>query len=211
MRRLVNLIRGQFLGAIALGLVLSGGAYAATGGNFILGRSNETDSTTTLKNTGAGPALDLKVQTGTPPLKVSSTKQVRKLNASLLGGNPASNFAPAKNSPNYLSADGPQVLYANGGTQTASGTLLINTFGVPSNGRLTILVTGTCTGPAVTHSVQMSVDGDSRSQSQFGDNGCSFTYTWDVTGPDTVDVEITYNQSAPATFYSAVMVFFQPS
>lgn len=211
MKRLIRIAKQQFLGATALAIVLAGGAYAATGQNFILGRSNEADTTTTLKNTGAGPALDLKVKTGTPPLKVSSTKQVRKLNASLLGGNPPSNFAPAKNSPNYLSSDGPQVLYADGGTQTANGTLLLNSFGVPSNGRLTILVTGTCTVAAATHFVQMSVDGDSRSQSQPGDSGCAFTYTWDVTGPDVVDVEVTYSQSQAATFYSAVTVFFQPS
>jgi len=209
MRRLTNLIRQQFLGAIALGLVLAGGAYAATGGNLLLGRANEADKTTVLRNSGSGPALELKARPGTPPLKVNTTKQVAKLNASRLGGKTANQFAPASGSLNYLSADGPQVLYADGGIKTENGVLVQNTFGVPAAGRLTIMVTGNCT--AVTHTVQMSVDGDSRSQSQFGNNGCSFGFTWGVNGPNTVDVDINYTQSAPGTFYASVLILFQPS
>jgi hypothetical protein len=76
---------------VALFIALSGTAYAATGGNFILGKANSATSVSSLSNT-AGTALSLSSKAGTPPLSVNSTVQVPKLNASLLGGNPASSF-----------------------------------------------------------------------------------------------------------------------
>jgi hypothetical protein len=76
---------------VALFIALSGTAYAATGGTFILGKANSASAVSSLTNT-AGTALRLSSKAGTPPLAVSSTAQVSNLNASLLGGNAASSF-----------------------------------------------------------------------------------------------------------------------
>lgn len=62
------------------------GAYAATGGPLLLGKSNSASKTTTLKTTGSGAALSLKSKKGKAPLKVSSSTKVTKLNADLVDG-----------------------------------------------------------------------------------------------------------------------------
>ena len=76
---------------IALVIAMSGTAYAATGGTFILGKANRATSITSLSNTN-GTALALSSAHGKPPLTVSNSVQVPKLNASELGGMPAANF-----------------------------------------------------------------------------------------------------------------------
>lgn len=95
MRRFFDIVRHQYLGALALLIVLGGVAAAATGGNLKLGASNTADKKTMLQNTGAGPALQLTSKAGQPSLSVSNFVQVPKLNASLLGGKAASAFAVA--------------------------------------------------------------------------------------------------------------------
>jgi hypothetical protein len=62
------------------------GAFAATGGPLLLGKSNTATKTTKLKTTGNGAALALKTKAGKPPLKVSSTGKVKRLNADLVDG-----------------------------------------------------------------------------------------------------------------------------
>jgi hypothetical protein len=76
---------------IALVFAMSGTAYAATGGTFILGRSNTATSVSSLSNKH-GTALSLSASRGKPPLTVNSSVQVPRLNASRLGGVPASGF-----------------------------------------------------------------------------------------------------------------------
>ena len=73
------------------GLLVSGVgvADAATGGTFLLGKSNSATTVTTLTNTKGIP-LSLKAKTGSPPLSVNSTKLVPRLNANFLNGLPAS-------------------------------------------------------------------------------------------------------------------------
>lgn len=70
--------------------VLIGGAnvaaFAATGGNFKLGLTNKANQPSTLVNTGAGPALKIKTRPAAPPLAVSSSTKVAKLNADRLDG-----------------------------------------------------------------------------------------------------------------------------
>ena len=78
---------------IALFFAMGGTAVAATGGNFILGKANTATSVSSLTNT-AGTALSLTSTSTTPPLKVSNSVQVPKLNASQLGGKTASAFLP---------------------------------------------------------------------------------------------------------------------
>ena len=62
------------------------GAFAATGGPLLLGKSNTASKATTLKTTSKGPALSLKTKKGSAPLKVTSSTKVAKLNADLVDG-----------------------------------------------------------------------------------------------------------------------------
>ncbi len=75
--------------ALTVGIVLltalDWAASAATGRAFVLGRWNQADHTTTLKNTAQGPALDLRTKKG-PALKVNNSKRIKKLNADKLDG-----------------------------------------------------------------------------------------------------------------------------
>jgi hypothetical protein len=70
-------------------------SFAATGGSFLLGKSNSAGQTTSLKNTGSGPVLKLSTtHPGTrPPLGVNSKVKVAKLNADLLDGLDSSKLA----------------------------------------------------------------------------------------------------------------------
>lgn len=77
-------------GAVAALVLGSSAAYAATGGNFILGKSNSAGTTTVLSS-GHGPALALKASG--PALKVSNTSKVANLNADSLDGLSSSAFA----------------------------------------------------------------------------------------------------------------------
>lgn len=70
---------------VALSLALSGTAYAATGGAFILGKGNTESSTSALTNS-AGTPLVLNAKAAYAPLAVNSTTKVNRLNADLLDG-----------------------------------------------------------------------------------------------------------------------------
>jgi hypothetical protein len=83
---------------IALVFAMSGTDYAATGGDFILGKANTASSVTSLPIRRApraakkGTALSLSSSSTTPPLNVSNSVQMPNLNASEIGGTPASGF-----------------------------------------------------------------------------------------------------------------------
>ena len=78
---------------LALFIALSGTAYATTGGNFLLGHLNQASATSSLKNTGAGPALRLATQDmTTPPFAVSNGTAITHLNADELDGLSSSAF-----------------------------------------------------------------------------------------------------------------------
>jgi hypothetical protein len=97
---------GTVMGGLALFISLSGVAYAATGGNFILGQSNNATKQTKLTanvaartlqlengSTGAGAsALGLTVASGKAPLTVNSNTRVVNLNADLLDGRSSTAF-----------------------------------------------------------------------------------------------------------------------
>lgn len=70
---------------VALFVAMSGTAVAATGGSFVLGRSNTASKTSTLTST-AGAPLSLHAPPGRSPLRVDSARQVALLNADLLDG-----------------------------------------------------------------------------------------------------------------------------
>ena len=75
----------------ALVIAMSGTAVAATGGTFILDRSNSATTVSSLSDS-KGTALRLSSKHGTPPLTVGNSVRVPLLNASELGGIPASGF-----------------------------------------------------------------------------------------------------------------------
>lgn len=82
--------RNQILG-LATAIVLVGGtgaATAASGGSFILGRTNYAGGPTALRNTGAGSALHLgTANASVPPLTVGTNKtRVPYLNSDLVDG-----------------------------------------------------------------------------------------------------------------------------
>lgn len=70
---------------VLAGVVLTGTASDATGGSFILGRSNSASTTTTLTS-GSGAPLKLVAPAGSAPLAVNSGKRVANLNAGKLDG-----------------------------------------------------------------------------------------------------------------------------
>ena len=86
----------RLLTTLAAAIVLVGGlnvaAYAATGGHFLLGRSNTAGKTSVLKNTGNGPALALKAKPGKPALSVNTGKKVTRLNADKVDGKNAADL-----------------------------------------------------------------------------------------------------------------------
>ena len=84
---------------IGLGVSLSGTAYAATGGNFLLGKANTADKVSTLSDS-AGVALKLNSPSGVAPLAVNSTTVVKNLNANLLG----SSRSPISHRPSWARA-----------------------------------------------------------------------------------------------------------
>jgi hypothetical protein len=78
---------------LALFVAMGGSAYAATGGNFILGHSNSADQPTGLKNTGAGAALKLGNVSG-PAFTVPNHAKIHDLNADRLDGLDSSQLQP---------------------------------------------------------------------------------------------------------------------
>lgn len=170
MRRILRWSRGNWFGLLALGLAFGGGGYAAVA-QVKLGRTNEAAKPTIFRNTGNGPALDLKSKAGSPSIRVNSNQLVPKLNASLLQGKKAADFAPATGSPsyapatgspNYAPAGGSPNYIASGGRQVVlsaatpmntylgpmatSGTVIDTTVTAPGNGTLVMTIGGYCTG-----------------------------------------------------------------
>jgi hypothetical protein len=111
---------------IALVFAMSGTAYAATGGDFILGKANTATSVTSLTN-NKGTALSLSAGPATPPLKVSNSVQVPSLNASELDGDTSSAFLPTNGTAANSSELGgqPASNYMTGTGQIASDTATV--------------------------------------------------------------------------------------
>jgi hypothetical protein len=95
--------------AVTLALIIgaAGFADAATGGNFLLGKTNSDNATSVLTDSSGVP-LSLNAPSGKAPLSVNSTLQVNRLNAQYVGGQSAKQLqatggvgltAPAVNIP----------------------------------------------------------------------------------------------------------------
>ncbi|MGH3089861.1 MAG: hypothetical protein ACRDSJ_21485, partial [Rubrobacteraceae bacterium] len=79
---------------LAFTMLFASGALAANGKPFILGKKNVATKISTLIKKGAGPALDLRVDSGSP-LAVNSDEQVANLNADKVDGLDAGDFLAA--------------------------------------------------------------------------------------------------------------------
>lgn len=102
----MKLSKASFAAGAVTALILgSGTAYAATGGTFLLGKSNSAGATTSLTNS-AGTALSLTSKSGTAPLKVSSSTKVANLNADKLDGLDSTSFAKASGQTGTIWSDG---------------------------------------------------------------------------------------------------------
>jgi hypothetical protein len=113
-------------------IVLGGTTYAATGGNFILGKSNSASSTTSLTapvagkglqvtntSTGAGAtALGMNVASGHAPFTVNSGAKVANLNADKLDGLDSTAFLPSANVKSWVWTAGPCVTGGDSGCQS---------------------------------------------------------------------------------------------
>lgn len=105
-------------GAITALVLGSGTAYAATGGNFILGKSNTAGAISTLTNNN-GTALALNSAAGSAPLTVNRGVKVANLNADKLDGKDSSAFAYAAGKTGYVSNGGQSVDLNNDGVNDA--------------------------------------------------------------------------------------------
>jgi hypothetical protein len=87
------------LTALAVGIVLltalDWAAAAATGRSTILGQWNSAGHTTTIKNTGKGPALELRAKGAA--LAVGNDKRVKNLNADQLDGHSGADYRANRN------------------------------------------------------------------------------------------------------------------
>jgi hypothetical protein len=99
--------RAMAVALLAVGLNLTGVAYAATGGNFLLGKANTAAGQTALTettpsvaglkvtNTAAKPAASFNAPAGVAPIAVNSQTKVTNLNADLLDGFDSASFPRA--------------------------------------------------------------------------------------------------------------------
>jgi hypothetical protein len=75
------------IGAVAILVLAANSAlYAATGGEFILGKKNSANNISTLKRTTPGPALKLKTTSSAAPMVVTGAGKVANLNADKVDG-----------------------------------------------------------------------------------------------------------------------------
>ena len=87
---------GVVVAYLALFIAMTGTATAATGGSFILGKSNSANKASSLANTSGTP-LSLQAKTGFAPLRVNSSTKVFKLNADKLDGFDSTSFVRTNN------------------------------------------------------------------------------------------------------------------
>jgi hypothetical protein len=81
-------------------------AFARDGGSFLLGARNVAQSVSTLVKQGAGPALSLQVDSGSP-LAVNSSTKVANLNADKLDGKNSSGFVRGNATTSHAKVDIP--------------------------------------------------------------------------------------------------------
>jgi hypothetical protein len=90
--RAASIVFGLVL-VLALIFGVATAAFGANGASFLLGESNVASAVSKLIKQGAGPALELRVDSGAP-LKVNSDDKVTNLNADKLDDKNAGSFLP---------------------------------------------------------------------------------------------------------------------
>lgn len=116
-RRLSHVVPAYAAAVVVLVLLLGTGAQAATGGTFLLGRSNTAGGTSAVSsdgsavtlratNTGGGSAAAFAVRPGVAPFRVSSPVTVPRLSADRLDGLDSSAFEQVRTGRLSLDADG---------------------------------------------------------------------------------------------------------
>lgn len=138
----------------ASGKLISGRTGSGTGTEkFAVDGSGNITASGAITGTGnvSGRQLISKVAIGTPPLQVASTTVVPNLNASLLGGNPASAFASATGSGSYIhNVTTPQTANFNiSGNGTVGGTLTGGRFVGDGSGLTGVVATATMNPMAI--------------------------------------------------------------
>ena len=163
-RLLSHLTYANVMVTIVAFIVLGGMSYAATGGNFILGKSNSASSKTSLSapisdkavqltntNTGAGAtALGLNVASGHPPLTVNSRTKVTNLNADKLDG---------IDSTGFIKGSGRMVTINTSIPDTGNG-ILFDLPGFVELGAACAGTTGNGSGFVTTHNLPVTVLSD---------------------------------------------------
>jgi hypothetical protein len=138
----------------ALAVALSGTAYAATGGNLVLGQANTAGHVSALKNHngaalaltsgGTGTPLTLTAPSGVAPLVVNSTTEVANLNADQLDGLSAADLQATAGSTGNSTGPLPQtisdvnfkapaslLIVAGSGYRTSAGIIELQLYACP--------------------------------------------------------------------------------
>jgi len=146
-----------FVGATIAVSLMGGAAYAATGGTFILGKSNSASTTTSLTNS-SGTALALTSKSGTAPLRVSNGTKVALLNADRIDGLDSTSFARAGAAFSWATPAGAAVVDDWDGDQVddsaysiatcPAGTSVVSGGGVQDTGATTDAGTTLYSGPS---------------------------------------------------------------
>lgn len=121
------------LGAVTALVIGSGTAYAATGGTFLLGKSNSATTPTSLTNS-KGTALVLNSKAGTPPLKVNNGTKATNLNADKLDNLDSTSLALANGQTNTLSALGEVIDFDEDGVGDAIAAFAVCPAGTKMTG-----------------------------------------------------------------------------
>jgi hypothetical protein len=191
----------------ALFIAMSGTAYAATGGTFLLGKANTATTVTSLSNS-KGTALSLSSKAGTPPLSVNSAVQVPNLNASEVDGYSAYSFVQGSGTA-YVAWGGPTTLDA----LTSSPQKTIFLVAPPSD---LIELEGDCDtggtqGAQLTlynysgQTIQYSYLDDAGSQGESLANGSSSAVSGYVINPDLSTIQVTAG-SQILTFIAQIQI-----
>jgi hypothetical protein len=138
-RRAIRALRPRTAFALALVVILGGFgvADAATGGSFILGRTNHESSTASLA-TSRGTPLSLSAPRGKAPLAVNRSTEVKNLNSEYVGGLSASTLRPA-GGDDYASPDSDVSLPPLGEVEIANtGPLAAGTYYVSASAEITL-------------------------------------------------------------------------
>jgi hypothetical protein len=139
--------------ALVLALVVGAAtaAFGADGDFFRVGKSNLATAVSTLTNSGVGPALRLKVDSGAP-LAVNSSGKVAKLNADKLDGSDSTDFVSGSGSvtsidERFSDPDGPGEFKGLSNSVSVPGAQLYAACLQQSSGVELLLDQGNVSGP----------------------------------------------------------------